>query len=228
MQIAEIFESVQGEGRFLGTPSVFVRTSGCNLRCWYCDTPYTSWEPEGIERSWESVLGEVEQFESPHVVVTGGEPMLHAEMVSLTRALAERGRFVTIETAATVDLPVHADLMSISPKLSNSTPHEERAGDWAARHDRARHNVTVVRRLIRDFDYQLKFVIDQPADVQEVLRYLEELPQVDRSHVWLMPQATTAATLAEKTAWLQPETERIGLRFTSRLHIELYGNVRGK
>src|SRR5688572_13141518 len=100
MRVAEIYTSRQGEGLLTGTPSVFVRASGCNLRCWFCDTPYTSWEPEGEDWSVEEVLAEVEgqkwgrfttcqetasdgrlQTCPTHVVITGGEPMLFAELI---------------------------------------------------------------------------------------------------------------------------------------------------
>ena len=228
MRISEVFQSIQGEGRVVSVPSIFVRTSGCNLRCWYCDTPYTSWEPEGGERDWQNVLAEVLQLDCEHVVVTGGEPMLQADIVPLTAALRDEGRFVTIETAGTVDRPVQADLMSLSPKLSNSTPPLQRAGEWRERHDRDRHRPGVIHRLLRDYDCQFKFVIDQPGDVDEVESYLREFPQTLPEQVWFMPQAITAEHLAEKKAWIEEAALQRGFQFTTRLHIELFGNVRGK
>src|SRR5664279_6055278 len=102
MRIAEIFYSVQGEGILVGVPSVFVRTSGCNLRCAWCDTPYTSWAPEGEPIELPAILERVRQFPARHVVVTGGEPLLFDETVELTRALAGEGLHITIETAGTV------------------------------------------------------------------------------------------------------------------------------
>ena len=99
MLIAEIFHSIQGEGRYTGTASVFVRTSGCNLRCWFCDTPYTSWNPEGTTYSVEAILAEVARYNCPHVVLTGGEPLLVPDLVELTQELARGGAYVTIETA---------------------------------------------------------------------------------------------------------------------------------
>ena len=108
MWIAEVFASIQGEGQFTGVPSAFVRTSGCNLRCWFCDTPETSWRPRGEHREWQDVAREVAGLECPHVVVTGGEPMLQPGVVPLTRELRERGYVVTIETAGTVDAAVEA------------------------------------------------------------------------------------------------------------------------
>lgn len=228
MRIAEIFHSIQGEGQFTGTPSVFVRTSGCNLRCWFCDTPYTSWKPEGPQVPWRGVLDRVLSFDCEHVVVTGGEPMLPRDLVPLTKALAEHQRFVTIETAGTVYRSVHADLMSISPKLGNSTPDAARGGRWRSRHDTLRQNLPVVERLIAEYPYQLKLVVDRLEDIPEIEAYLRRLPNAEPGHVWLMPQATTREQLAEQTAWLEPEARRLGFQFSSRRHIELFGNVRGK
>src|SRR6476646_1786758 len=144
MNISEIFYSVQGEGTLVGVPSVFVRTSGCNLRCAWCDTPYTSWSPEGEPMSVAAVLDRVGEFPASHVVVTGGEPMLFDETVELTRCLKHRGLHITIETAGTLYKPVECDLMSISPKLANSTPE----GNWAQRHERLRFQPDVLRQLM--------------------------------------------------------------------------------
>jgi len=224
MLIAEIFRSIQGEGRYTGTPSVFVRTSGCNLRCWFCDTPYTSWNPEGIAWSVEAILQEVSQYACTHVVLTGGEPMLVSDLVELAEQLSQRGASITIETAGTVDLPVVAHLMSISPKLRNSTPV---GNEWAARHDQRRHAPDVIRRLVRDYDYQLKFVIDTPSDVADVEQWLMEFPEVTPENVYLMPQATTAETLREKTEWVRNDAVERGWQFSPRLHVELYGARRG-
>ena len=225
MRIAEVFHSIQGEGEFSGTPSVFVRTTGCNLRCWFCDTPYTSWQPEGPQRDWRDVLDEVLQFESPHVVLTGGEPLLQPEIVPLSEALRQAGRIVTIETAGTVFRPVAADLMSISPKLSNSMPRE--ASRWRDRHERDRLRPDVVSRLIAAAPYQLKFVIDAPADLDEVVEYLRGVPQITADHVWLMPQGVTTADLASRTEWLAPAAQQLGFQFSPRKHIELFGHTRG-
>lgn len=224
MRISEVFHSIQGEGQFAGTPSAFVRTTGCNLRCWFCDTEYTSWEPEGDQRDWRSVFQQTRGFECEHVVVTGGEPLLQPDVVPLTLALKEAGHYVTIETAGTVYRPVHADLISLSPKLSNSTP---RSGRWVQRHERDRDKQQVVQRLIGQFPYQLKFVIDARDDLDEVQEYLLRFPDVPAKNVWLMPQAKTNEELQERSAWLIAEAERLGFRLSPRLHIELYGNKRG-
>src|SRR3990172_578382 len=116
MRIAEIFYSIQGEGRLLGVPSVFIRTSGCNLRCVWCDTPYTSWKPEGEERSFKEIMAAAAKYPARHVVVTGGEPLLAPEIEELTKRLKQRAYHITIESAATIFKPVACDLMSMSPK----------------------------------------------------------------------------------------------------------------
>lgn len=222
MKIAEIFYSVQGEGGLVGVPSVFVRTSGCNLRCSWCDTPYTSWEPQGEERSIEEVLAAAAAFPARHAVVTGGEPMIAPGIVPLTEGLRARGLHVTIETAGTVFAPVACDLMSISPKLSNSTPE----GRFAAQHERLRLQPEVLRRLIAAYDYQLKFVIAQPEDMAEVRQVVAELG-ADPARVILMPEGTDPAKLRERGLWLVEIAKREGFRYSPRLHVELWGNRRG-
>ena len=227
MRICELFQSLQGEGRLTGTPSVFVRSGGCNLRCWYCDTPYASSQPEGEDLSVEEITVRVEQFPAAHVVLTGGEPMLFAELVPLTAALAKLGRHVTIETAGTLYLPVTCDLMSISPKLANSTPLAERDPRWSHRHEQSRHAPEVIRRLIAEYDYQLKFVVDRPEDCDAVERYLAEFPEIDRARVMLMPQGTDAAVLAEKAGLMVPYCDEHSLTFCPRRQIEWFGGKRG-
>lgn len=227
MRIAEIFLSIQGEGRLTGVESVFVRASGCNLRCWFCDTPYTSWSPEGEDLSVEEIVAEVERHACKHVVLTGGEPMLFAELVPLAAALRGLGKHITIETAGTLYLPVACDLMSISPKLANSTPSAEKHPRWAERHERSRHVPKVMRRLTDEYEYQLKFVVDVPDDLTEIETYLKEFPQVEREHVWLMPQGTEIEQLMERSAWLKPYCTEQGYRYCPRRHIEWFGAVRG-
>ncbi len=227
MKIAEIYSSKQGEGLLTGTPSVFVRTSGCNLRCQFCDTPFTSWEPEGTLRSVDWIAEQVENFTDQHVVITGGEPMLPGEIVSLTRRIHDLQRHITIETAGTILRDVQCDLMSISPKLSNSTPSVERGGDWSRRHEQSRINVPVLRSLVGGWNFQLKFVMADPADLEEICQLLDQLPDVPRDRVLLMPEGIDSAALAQRMLWLEPLALRHGFRTCPRKHIEWYGNRRG-
>jgi 7-carboxy-7-deazaguanine synthase len=226
VKIAEIFYSIQGEGALIGMPSVFVRTSGCNLRCTWCDTPYTSWQPEGRDQSIEEIAQIASQFPAAHVVVTGGEPMIAPGIVPLTNLLRQAGLHITIETAGTVYLPVACDLMSISPKLSNSTPHDREEGRWARQHDRLRYQPDVLQRLMREYPYQLKFVVQNEADLREVDEMVGTLSAI-RQQVMLMPEGTTRDVLRERGMWLAEVCKANGYRYSPRLHVDLWGDKRG-
>jgi 7-carboxy-7-deazaguanine synthase len=223
LRIAEIFYSLQGEGALVGVPSVFIRTSGCNLRCAWCDTPYASWQPEGGEQDLDQILGAVRSFSAArHVVVTGGEPMIAPEIVPLTVRLRALGLHITVETAGTVFQPVECDLMSISPKLANSTP----SGPLAASHERLRIQPAVLGELMARYPYQLKFVVEKPADLEEIRALVLDLG-ADRDRVILMPEGTDREQLRERSVWLAEIAKDEGVRFSPRLHVELYGNRRG-
>src|SRR6266403_1884623 len=109
MRLAELFHSIQGEGKLVGVPSVFVRASGCNLRCSWCDTSYASWDPEGDELAVEQIVQQVAAHPARHVVLTGGEPMIMPDIAELAAALRAREYHITIETAATVYKDVAVD-----------------------------------------------------------------------------------------------------------------------
>jgi len=226
VKISEIFYSIQGEGVLAGVPSVFVRASGCNLRCTWCDTPYTSWEPEGKNCSIAEIVETVAAFYASHVVLTGGEPMIAPEIVDLTQLLRKAGLHITIETAGTFYTPVDCDLMSISPKLANSIPHEREGGRWAAQHDRLRYQPEIMRRLIKEYEYQLKFVISSREDLPEVAAIREAL-NAPREQVVLMPEGTSRERLRERSLWLAEICKNNGYRYSPRLHIDLWGNIRG-
>ncbi|HEY8749536.1 MAG TPA: 7-carboxy-7-deazaguanine synthase QueE [Tepidisphaeraceae bacterium] len=228
MKLAELFYSVQGEGKLAGVPSVFVRASGCNLRCTWCDTPYASWNPEGNDIPVEQILQQVLAFEARHVVLTGGEPMIMPDIVNLAEGLAAEGRHITVETAGTVFAVMPIDLASISPKLSNSTPLEREGGRFARAHERLRLNVPVIQKFIDTAkDFQLKFVVSQAPDLNEIEQLLGQLHRWEPSDVLLMPEGTNAATLNERSGWLTDICKSTGFRYCPRLHIELFGNTRG-
>jgi 7-carboxy-7-deazaguanine synthase len=222
MRVAEIFYSVQGEGSLIGVPSIFVRTSGCNLRCVWCDTPYTSWKPEGEHLAIDAILDRAAEYPAAHVVLTGGEPMIAPGIVELSNELRGRGYHITVETAGTVFAPVACDLMSISPKLANSTPE----GPLRAQHERLRRNPEVLRRLIAEFDYQLKFVIAEETDLEEMRRLAEEIG-APAGKIILMPEGIDEKTLAARGRMVAELCKRYGYRFSPRLHVHLYGNKRG-
>ena len=223
MKLSELFYSIQGEGTLAGVPSVFIRTTGCNLRCSWCDTPYTSWKPEGSEYALDQIMTYVKEHSKGHTVVTGGEPMIAPGIVELTERLTVEAEHVTIETAGTVFAPVACDLMSISPKLANSTPDDPQ---WNKQHERLRIQPEVLKRLTREYAYQLKFVVSAEADLAEI-REIAEMVCADPDHVLLMPEGVDREVLRERGVWLAEVAKREGYRFSPRLHVELYGNKRG-
>jgi 7-carboxy-7-deazaguanine synthase len=228
MRVAEIFHSIQGEGKLTGVPSVFVRVSGCNLRCTWCDTPYASWDPQGDDWPIERIVEEIGRFGVRHVVLTGGEPLIMPRVATLCAMLKSRGHHLTVETAATAFQPLQLDLASLSPKLSNSTPHDREGGKFVAKHEKLRLQPDVIRQFIEHApDYQLKFVVNGERDLEEIDSLLQSLGPIERSNVLLMPEGTDIATLRARAGWVADACKQRGFRYCPRLHIELYGNRRG-
>lgn len=231
MKISEIFHSIQGEGKLVGMPSLFIRTSGCNLRCIWCDTPYSSWRPTGGNMTVAEILAQVESQNCRHLVITGGEPMMQPEMPALISALRKTNRHITIETAGTIWQDVPMDLASISPKMSNSIPADEPT--WSQTHDQRRLNWAVLIKFAQAEtipDRQWKFVICQPEDLREVdaiLAHISTVAPINPSDVILMPEGITADAIQSRAQWLAPICRQRGFRFGMRWHILLYGNTRG-
>lgn len=230
LPIAETFVSIQGEGKLTGVPSWFVRVAGCNLRCTWCDTPYASWEPRGTVRAIGDLLAEAQASGLRHAVLTGGEPMIFEGLADLAQGLADLGIHVTIETAGTVYRAVHCDLLSLSPKLANSTPvndPRDPTGALAIRHEHKRLDFDALRALLGDHaQRQLKFVVSSPADLPEIVAILDQLPGVAPQDVLLMPEGVTKPDPAS-LSWLVETCLTRGWRYCHRLHIELFGNRRG-
>lgn len=111
MKVNEIFYSLQGEGFHTGTASVFIRLSGCNLRCPFCDTDHQS----GTEMTEEEIVAKASEFPASHVVITGGEPSLFLTE-NLVDKLHQKGKFVAVETNGTHPLPANVDWITLSPK----------------------------------------------------------------------------------------------------------------
>ena len=207
-----------------GVASFFIRSSGCNLRCRWCDTPYTSWLPEGERRSVRDLVAEAEASPAAHVVVTGGEPLLQREIGPLTRQLGEVGLHVTVETAGTVAPDFRCDLLSVSPKTANSDPQ----GGWRGRHRARRRDLEPLKRLLaRHGDFQLKFVVQDSDDVPEILTLLDSLGDVPRDRVVLMPEGRTPAELEARGPEVASLCIQHGFRYTPRLQLDLFGGGRG-
>lgn len=228
MKIAEIFYSIQGEGILAGVPSVFVRASGCNLRCAWCDTPYTSWNPQGDDQSVGEIVRQVSSYNCHYVVLTGGEPMIMSDVGELSFAIKSAGHHLTIETAATVYRDVRLDLASLSPKLSNSTPIDRDGGRFAAAHDKQRLRPEIIQQFIDSApQFQLKFVVADQTDLNEIHDLLTQLKNWRPADVLLMPEGIDATTLAGRSSWIAEVCKQTGFRYCPRLQIELFGNTRG-
>ena len=233
MLISEIFYSIQGEGELTGVPSVFVRTSGCNLRCKWCDTPYASWKPEGQKMSIDEIVAEVIKHQGArHVVLTGGEPMIAPGIHSLASKLRDARYHITIETAGTISPSgIACDLASLSPKLNNSTPEEGSIdAGWIKRHEETRsQSVDILSEWIEQAgDYQFKFVISTHDDLMQALGMMRlGFHEVPRWKVQLMPEGIDSKTIAKNRAMLIDFCKESGFRYCDRLHIHLFGNTRG-
>ncbi|USO00392.1 MAG: 7-carboxy-7-deazaguanine synthase QueE [Phycisphaeraceae bacterium] len=237
MLISETFTSLQGEGLLTGVPSWFCRLSGCNLRCTWCDTPYASWDPEGTTRGVEDLVAEARDSGVRHAVVTGGEPMIFPEIVPLCAGLRAAGLHVTIETAGTVDRDIEFDLMSLSPKLSNSTPMgdpRDPNGKWARLHEQRRIDLVALQGLMDRADpalhpgraRQLKFVVTRPGDLAEIDDLIARINGWRPEEIMLMPEGVTVPD-PERTLFVVDACLARGWRYCHRLHIELFGNRRG-
>lgn len=239
----EIFHSIQGEGKSTGVPSVFVRTSACNLHCIWCDTPYTwNWEgttyrhvqdQEGRLAKFDKgsqqrdlplaeLVDAIRQFGCTNVIFTGGEPMLQQQpIVSVMRQLRqldERFSF-EVETNGTLE-PIpefdrEMDQYNVSVKLANSgVPEHLRLREPALRALASRPQAT------------FKFVVQNQADLDEI-EALMERHAIRPEAVWLMPEGTDSATLRRRLPWLVEVCKRRGFNLSDRLHIHLFGDRRG-
>lgn len=235
LPINELFYSLQGEGKLAGTPSVFVRTSGCNLRCWFCDSYHTSWKPTGAWIAIDDVIEEVVSFEAAnHVVLTGGEPLIHDESVSLLEGLSDRGYHTTVETNGTIYREAPIDLASISPKLASSTPTPDLDpkgdGEWTDQHDNRRIDMDALTRMVDTYDSQLKFVVTDRSDMDEInslvarVRALTTTTLSD-TDVLLMPEGMTRAELDERRNLVADLAQEFGYRYTPRVHVDLWNDA---
>ncbi len=225
MKISEIFYSIQGEGFLAGVPAVFVRLAGCSLRCRWCDTKYAWDQSSGQFYTVDKVVVAVEKFKSRFVVITGGEPMMESELPQLAKKLKALGKHVTIETAGIAFVGrIECDLMSISPKLSNSQPADPQL---AKTHEDSRLDTAVLRELIDNYDYQLKFVVDSAEDLPEIKQTLKDIGHVNSEKVMLMPQAASRDELLAKSSIVAELCKNTGFAFSPRLHVLLWDNQPG-
>ena len=225
MTVNEIFYSLQGEGFLAGVPSVFVRLAGCPLRCRWCDTKYAWADEAGRQHTVNDVVQSVQKKRCKHVVITGGEPMIQPDLPKLVRELKAAGKHITIETASIAYIPdMPCDLMSISPKLSNSVPEDAKL---AASHEDSRLDLAVLGELIAHYNHQLKFVVDSANDLTEIQEILDRVGDLDAGKVMLMPQAATREELLAKSPAVADMCKLVGFAFSQRLQVLLWNNQRG-
>lgn len=210
LRVTEIFLSLQGETNRVGLPTVFIRLTGCPLRCQYCDTAYAF--TGGETRTLADVLDEVEGYAVRHVTVTGGEPLAQKGCLRLLTELCDRGHDVSLETGGAIDVsdvdPRVAKILDLKTPGSGEMDKN--------RYENVRH------LAVAD---QVKFVICDRSDYEWARAKLAELRLTDRCEVLFSPsyEQLPAATLAE---WVL--ADRLPVRFQIQLHKILWGNVPGK
>lgn len=239
----EIFHTLQGEGVSAGLPTVFVRSSRCNLHCHWCDTDHT-WNFEGtpwthekdstpgyakhrkadvtLEMSPEAIAEMVATYPCRRVVLTGGEPLLQqGGWLQLIRALREidPDYVFEVETNGTLvptsEFAAAVDQFNVSPKLANSGMDES-----------LRLKIDALRALAATGKAWFKFVLMDPADLPEIESLAGRVP-VSRDRILLMPEGRSVADLDETSAWLADLCRENGYRFSDRLHVRLWGDRRG-
>jgi len=239
----EIFHSIQGEGKSTGIPSIFIRTSLCNLHCIWCDTDYTwNWENTNFKHNNDAIKGYkkykkedqiielmvpeivdiVSNMECKHIILTGGEPLIQQrELTELMQELKkiDPDYFFEVETNGTI-VPVTEfdqaiDQYNVSPKLQNS----------AMDHD-IRIKPKPLELLSRSDKSNFKFVVSSETDLEEIILLQKEF-NIDSSKIHLMPEGTTAKQLNEKTRWLVEICKQYNFNFSNRLHVHIWGSKRG-
>lgn len=226
MIVNEIFYSLQGEGFMAGVPNVFVRLAGCPLRCRWCDTKYAWEEDAGRDCTIVEIVETVCKYRCPFVVITGGEPMIDFQLRQLVKELKAQEKHITIETAGIAYIPdIPCDVMSISPKLSNSVPEDVK---MAALHKDSRLDLAVLGELAFHYNCQFKFVIDSVNDLTEVQEIIDSTGNIEAGRVMLMPQAATKDELVTKAPMVADMCKLVGFAFSQRLQVLLWNNEKGK
>lgn len=223
----EIFFSIQGEGASIGAPSVFLRLASCNLACVWCDTKY-AWDWTNYDRDQHTiemrpavVASSVRQFNCTRLVVTGGEPLLQQRQLTTLLGELKKARFtIEVETNGTL-LPdeslVHlVDQWNVSPKLAGS------------RNELERREVPEVYAFFRDAkSAYFKFVVQDSADLAEADSLVQKY-DIGPERVILMPEAGDVRTLMTNSQPLVEACKSRGYRFSTRLHVLLWSNERGR
>ena len=229
LPVVELFRSIQGEGPSMGRPCVFLRTEGCTLSCSFCDTKYAKkalfkWP---VDQVVEKVTSELAGMRCrPRLVITGGEPFLHAEELSQVVSRVQEDYsipvYVEVETNGTLfswDLLKVASQLNVSLKLSNSGN-----GLKYRITEQTRELVKALKTANKYSAY--KFVVGKEEDVVEAMSLISEL-DISLKDVWLMPKGSEQAELSRNRQWLFPATIAFGVNYSDRLHVAACGSKRG-
>ncbi|HKY34562.1 MAG TPA: 7-carboxy-7-deazaguanine synthase QueE [Polyangiaceae bacterium] len=225
LRLSEVFDSLQGEGPNSGKPCRFVRLALCNLRCHYCDTKYTwdfeqhDYDREVKETTLAAVVEQIRSAPSAHVVLTGGEPLLQQRALERTLREVPASIFIEVETNGTrLPLPSlleRIDQWNVSPKLAS-------AGDSEA----LRIRPEVLRALRDTGRAYLKLVVRSEQDKAEA-EALRVRFGFARERTLLMPEAATSEELRARAPIVAAWSQELGLRYSDRLHVALWGGRRG-
>ena len=211
----------------MGVPSVFLRLATCNLACRWCDTKYTwdwqnyDYQTEVLELDGDEIKRRVQAFDCSHLVITGGEPMLQqADLMPVVESLADESYTFEVETNGTI-VPIpgmlrHIGQWNVSPKLRTSGNNQEQ-----------REIPLALETFAQLPNAYFKFVVTGESDIDEVCA-LRDRYQLTPERVLLMPEGRTPDALAKKSSWLSEACVEHGFRFTTRLHILLWGDERGR
>lgn len=228
LTVSEVFgPTFQGEGPSLGRRAGFVRLGRCNLACTWCDTPYTwDWQHfdpkvELTQRTAEEIAAEITGMQVPLVVVTGGEPLLQqSHLPPLLERLHQAGHQIEVETAGTIEptpnVVAYVDRFNVSPKLANSGNPRDR-----------RYRPDVLHAFAATGKAAFKFVATSPSDLEEAQGIVDE-SGIDPANVWVMPEGVDAASITTRMHDLATAVQERGWNLTTRLHVVLWGNERGR
>lgn len=248
LPINELYTCIQGEGLYSGVPHILIRFVGCKLRCCFkdsfCDTSFNSWKPEKGSVTFEEIVSLFNKNpQINHVLITGGGPTIHGQLlidfIDTLRQAIDRKLVICLETEGSEFVAGDYDLVTISPKLKNSTPvlgkinpytDQQVAQSHINQHEKWRTNYSAMLDFIQHQDSRnrlvnLKFVVSLREDLQEIEQIITLL-QIDAEDVFLMPEGVTENGLQEKRQMIFELCIENGFRYTDRLHIIAFGDKR--
>ena len=208
MKINEIFYSIQGEGKWMGLPNIFIRTTGCNLRCSFCDTTYAY--ETGEEMSIEEIINRIRKHPCNYVCITGGEPLLQEEIVQLIDVLLEKKYVICLETNGSIDIENLVGKKSLLISLDIKCPS-------SAMHEKMKFN-NVSLLTCND---QLKFIIQNREDYEYAKKNIKKYkPQ---SAIFFQP--VWGINLKELSSWVL--NDGLDVRIGLQLHKIIWGDKKG-